>query len=220
MTRNFESDSQSPVPWESSNNSQDPTHCLQKTPHKSQGNMNSSTPNGMNQTMSNPWERHGNKGNNTTFSNSVFNNVTADFSSAFSRADNSVTNSLSKNLSELNIRDDRPRPTKIRRRNALTILDQHFPNPSTMTNGTSPIIEPPKSAFDAFQGASLLQSLNEESLEQSPGTTSFEWQQPKRYVKDKYFNMIVEYVKLKHPSVKSFQIPHKISLFPYLGRYH
>ena len=179
MTRNFESDIT--VPWESANNIQDSGHCLQKAPHNSPENINSSTRNGINQTMSNPWEPNINKGNNFTFSNSVFNNVTADFSSAFSRADNSVTNSLSKNLSELNIRDDRPRPTKIRRRNALTILDQHFPNPSTMTNGTTPpIIEPPKSAFDAFQGASLLQSLNEESLEPSPGTTSFEWQQPKR----------------------------------------
>ena len=206
MTRNFESDSQIPVPWDSANNIQEPAHSLQITPNNLPKKMNPSTANGVNQTMSNPWKYHG---NNSTFPNSVFSNVTTEFnSSAFSRPDNSVTNSLSQNLADLNIRDDRPRPTKIRRRNALTILDQHFP--STIANGTPSILEPPKSAFDAFQGASLLQSLNEQSSEESSGTTSFEWQQPKRYVTVKYVNMIVEYLNLKSITKRTAKYLYKL----------
>ena len=80
--------------------------------------------------------------------------------SAFVWNDNAATNSLTDNLSELNIRDERPRPTKIRRRNALTILDQHFPNPNSVKKPTS-LIESSNTPVDAFQGASLLESIEE-----------------------------------------------------------
>ena len=99
----------------------------------------------------------------------------------FSWVDNSATNSLSENLSELNLQDDRPRPTKIRRRNALTIFDKHFPNPNTIKNGTTPLIKTSNSAMDAFESASLLQSLNDQRSSQNEcESAAVDWQQPKR----------------------------------------
>ena len=136
MTRNSQSEYQIPGTSNSANNIQDSSLSFEKTYQKLPEKMHPSTANGINQPGSNPWENNGIKENNFTFSNSMFKNTgtPAMSSTAFSWVDNSVANSLSKNLSELNIRDDRPRPTKIRRRNALTIMDQHFPNPSRLHN--------------------------------------------------------------------------------------
>ena len=123
-----------------------------------------------------------NSTNNIMFSQSMGNATENNLSSnAFSLFDSSAATLLSQNLSELNIRDDRPRPTKIRRRNALTILDQHFPNPNSMKNGNSSIIDAPTKDVDAFQGASLIQSLSDESIEQSGSYSAADWQHPKRY---------------------------------------
>ena len=99
----------------------------------------------------------------------------------FSLDDPLGTKSLSDNLSELNLLDDRPRPTKIRRRNALTILDQHYPNlNSVQSKDTQAILETPTPSSDAFESASLLQSLSDgvELVDVSLD----EWQQPKRYI--------------------------------------
>ena len=114
---------------------------------------------------------------NQSMGNATENNLS---SNAFSLFDSSAATLLSQNLSELNIRDDRPRPTKIRRRNALTILDQHFPNPNSMKNGNSSIIDAPTKNVDAFQGASLMRSLSDESIEQSGSYSAADWQHPKR----------------------------------------
>lgn len=185
MTRNFQSDNnQIPGYWNIHNNVQHSSLPLQVPPPGHSARVNPFTSQEMNQTISNPWHNHENRTNNLIFHNSLANtNDSSSKASAFSWNDNSVANSLSKNLSELNIRDDRPRPTKIRRRNALTILDQHFPNPNTIKNGTSPLLETPSSTFDAFEGASLLQSINEQSSEQNGSLScSVEFQQPKRKV--------------------------------------
>ena len=99
----------------------------------------------------------------------------------FSWVDKSVTNTLSENLAELNLHDDRPKPTKIRRRNALTILDQHFPNPNSMQNNSNPLVEASNPAYDAFESASLLQSLHDRQSQQNGDICStVEWQHPKR----------------------------------------
>merc|ERR1719242_404515 len=117
----------------------------------------------MTNTISNHWPNHENQSKFNVFATSANNKDNTNNTSTFSWIGSSAANSLSKNLSELNLRDDRPRPTKIRRRNALTILDQHFPNPNSIKNGTSPLIETPCSTVDAFEGASLLQSINEQA---------------------------------------------------------
>ena len=187
MTRNIQSDkNQIPDYWNIQNNVQNSSLPLQGQPPEQAANSNSFTSQVMNQAISNPWQNHKNQTNNSLFHNSLANtSENRSKISAFSWNDNSAANSLSKNLSELNLRDDRPRPTKIRRRNALTILDQHFPNPNSIKNGTSPLIETPGSTVDAFEGASLLQSINEQASNHN-GCSSYstEFLQPKRYVKD------------------------------------
>ena len=119
---------------------------------------NNITPNGATHTISNSWQNPLNQSNFNNFASSFANKDNKNMS-AFVWNDNAATNSLTDNLSELNIRDDRPRPTKIRRRNALTILDQHFPNPNSVKKPTS-LIES-STPVDAFQGASLLESIEE-----------------------------------------------------------
>lgn len=60
-------------------------------------------------------------------------------------------NGLASDLSEMVI-GDRPPPRKIRRRNALTVQDPHFPY----------IVPPPNSpVHDAFEDSSRLQALDE-----------------------------------------------------------
>ena len=144
---------------------------------------NHATPsNGRNNTISNPWHNLENQSKINLFATSAGNNKdNINNTSAFSWIDSAATNSLTENLSELNIRDDRPRPTKIRRRNALTILDQHFPNPNTVKKPTS-LIESQNSPIDAFEGASLLQCI-----EQNEKVCSLERNHPKRYVFNRVF---------------------------------
>ena len=120
---------------------------------------NNITPNGVTHTISNSWQNPLNQSTYNNFASSFANKDNKNMS-AFVWNDNAATNSLTDNLSELNIRDDRPRPTKIRRRNALTILDQHFPNPNSVKKPTS-LIESSNTPVDAFQGASLLESIEE-----------------------------------------------------------
>merc|ERR1719262_1106523 len=64
---------------------------------------------------------------------------------------NGQLNGLASDLSDLAI-GDRPPPRKIRRRNALTVQDPHFPH----------IVPPPNSpVHDAFEDSSRLQALDE-----------------------------------------------------------
>ena len=158
MTRNPKTGAfECPDPW---NNSNDYTNGL--SPFSLSSNncpKNNVTPNGVTHTISNSWQNPLNQSNFNNFSSSFANKDNKNMS-AFVWNDNAATNSLTDNLSELNIRDERPRPTKIRRRNALTILDQHFPNPNSVKKPTS-LIESSNTPVDAFQGASLLESIEE-----------------------------------------------------------
>ena len=167
---------QCPSSWENASaNSNEPSPFAIASNNTTR-NVNVIPSNAMAHTISNPWHNPVNQSNFNNFAYSFENKDNKNNMSAFSWIDNAATNSLTENLSELNIRDDRPRPTKIRRRNALTILDQHFPNPNTVKKPTT-LLESPKTPVDAFEGASLL-----ESIEENEKLCLFERQNPKRYV--------------------------------------
>ena len=161
--------------WEDSSDYLNSSSTLNMNASSSSRNVHVLPSNGMNHTISKPWHNPVNQSDNcfTSFNSNKDNTRNCN---AFSWIDNAATNSLTENLSELNIRDDRPRPTKIRRRNALTILDHHFPNPNTVKKPAS-LIEPQSqnTSVDAFEGASFLQSV-----EQKEKLSPFDQQHPKR----------------------------------------
>lgn len=83
---------------------------------------------------------------------SGLNNVSNPTTYFHSLSSNSQMNGLATDLSDLAI-GDRPPPRKIRRRNALTVQDPHFP---------PHIVPPPNSpVHDAFEDSSRLQALDE-----------------------------------------------------------
>ena len=182
MTPNFQSETdQSSGSWNLQNDSRSGFSLNQATSREIGATPNPTSFQQIDHKVSSSSNNLANSTNNMMFNQSMGNATENNLSSnAFSLFDSSAATLLSQNLSELNIRDDRPRPTKIRRRNALTILDQHFPNPNSMKNGNSSILDAPTKNVDAFQGASLIQSLSDESIEQSGSYSAADWQHPKR----------------------------------------
>ena len=140
MTPNFQSETnQSSGSWNLQNDSRSGFSLNQATSREIGATPNPTSFQQIDHKVSNPSNNFANSTNNIMFNQSMGNATENNLSSnAFSLFDSSAATLLSQNLSELNIRDDRPRPTKIRRRNALTILDQHFPNPNSMKKVDDP----------------------------------------------------------------------------------
>ena len=168
MTRNPKTGTfQCPEIWKNHNGPIDASASLATSSSTTLNSSHAFPANGMTNTISNHWPNHENQSKFNVFAASANNKDNTNNTNAFSWIDSAAANSLSENLSELNIRDDRPRPTKIRRRNALTILDQHFPNPNTVKKPT-PLIESQNSPLDAFEGASLLQCIEQNEKAENP----------------------------------------------------